>query len=671
MIKGILNKSRVVDFILLAVFVLSIIWFLFRSETREIRNVLLISIDTCRADHLGCYGHKQNITPNIDALAAEGILFENVVSPCPMTLPSHSSMLTGTIPVYHGVHNNLGYRIAESNITLAEILKNVGFTTGAAVSTLVLDSQFGLDQGFEVYDDRFEQTGKRRNHAERRGGETTERCLDWLAENKDQRFFYFLHYFDPHKPYNPPEPFASRFARNPYAGEIAYTDHCIGQVIAKLRKLDLYDSTLIIVTTDHGEMLGEHGEPEHAYFIYESAVKAALVFRVPGQSREIRIKSPAGLIDIVPTVCSLLGIQPPAAVGGMDLSGCFGGRELSSGRELYCESMQATVYGANALLGIVTDRFKYIQTTRPELYDLVDDPTESNNLVDVQPKRARMLKESLARMIQESLPGDSAGSEAEWDEQTRRRLESLGYVGGDVVADYEFDQTKDDPKDVLSYHLLSAEIAILLSRKRYYRAEQVAEKMIRLRPDSAVGYQKAGRIAGRRGDQARAAGYYQKALRINPDDTKTHNNLGIALASLGKRELAIDHYQKALRISPDDANTHNNLGIALTDLGKPEQAIEHFNKALAIDPDFTNMHYNLGSTFAAMGKFEQAMDHYKKLLTIKPYHADAQNNLGNIYGLLGKPEQAIDHYQKALRLNPNHAGARKNLGDALKNTGKP
>ena len=213
------------------------------------RNVVLISIDTCRADHLSCYGYKQKTTPNIDALAAEGILFETVVSPCPMTLPSHASMLTGTIPVYHGVHDNLGYRLAESNITLAETLKDAGFTTGAAISAFVVDSQFGIDQGFEVFDDRFKTPIEGSKIEQRRGDETTGLCLDWLEENKDQRFFYFLHYYDPHSAYEPPEPFASTFAQNPYAGEIAFADHCIGQVITKLKKLDLYDSTLIIITS--------------------------------------------------------------------------------------------------------------------------------------------------------------------------------------------------------------------------------------------------------------------------------------------------------------------------------------------------------------------------------------------------------------------------------------
>ena len=224
----------------------------FMSPAQEIRNILLISIDTCRADHLSCYGYKSKTTPNIDAVVAEGILFENTITPVPITLPAHSSMLTGTIPPYHGVHDNgVDYLDDESNITLAEILKDAGFTTGAAVSAFVLDSTFGIGQGFETYNDRFD-TMEYNTVVQRRGGETTHIALDWLEKNKDKRFFFFLHYFDPHAKYQPPQPFASRFASNPYAGEIAYTDHCIGRVLGKLKELGLDDSTLVIITADHG-----------------------------------------------------------------------------------------------------------------------------------------------------------------------------------------------------------------------------------------------------------------------------------------------------------------------------------------------------------------------------------------------------------------------------------
>ena len=252
--------------------------------TGDITNVLLISIDTCRADHLSCYGYKSKTTPNIDALAAEGILFENVITTNPQTLPAHSSMLTGTISPYHGVHDNNGYHLEQSNVSLAEILKDAGFTTGGIISATVLNSQLGIAQGFDTYHERFEKYLQGNIAVQRRGGETTAVALDWLEKNKDKKFFLFLHYFDPHLAYQPPEPFASQFAQNLYAGEIAYTDYCIGQVLGKLKKLDLYDSTLIIITSDHGEMLGEHAEQTHGYFIYQSAIRVPLFSNYQGKT---------------------------------------------------------------------------------------------------------------------------------------------------------------------------------------------------------------------------------------------------------------------------------------------------------------------------------------------------------------------------------------------------
>ena len=285
MVSGKRRKYLVLA-LLLVVIIAAGLWLLLRSISpgQGIRHIILISIDTCRADYLSCYGYKSKTTPNIDALAAEGVLFENAISPVPQTLPAHSSMFTGTIPPYHGVHDNEGYRLDESNVTLAEILTDAGFTTGAAISAFPLDSKFGIDQGFESYNDYFETTLEGHPLEQRRGGETTDVALDWLKKNKDKRFFFFLHYFDPHQAYDPPEPFASRFASDLYAGEIAYTDHCIGKVVDKLKELGIYDSTLIIITSDHGEMLGEHGEVTHTYFIYQSAIKVPLIFKLPANN---------------------------------------------------------------------------------------------------------------------------------------------------------------------------------------------------------------------------------------------------------------------------------------------------------------------------------------------------------------------------------------------------
>jgi arylsulfatase A-like enzyme len=291
-----------------------------RTWQEEIENIVLISIDTCRADYLSCYGYERKTTPNIDSVAEGSILFENVITPIPQTLPAHCSMLTGTTPLYHGIHDNLGYQLGPSNITLAEILSENGYKTGAVIGSFVLDSQFGLKQGFDSYSDHFEDEVTTGRFIERKAEEVSRFGIEWLQKNYNENFFLFLHYYDPHFRYEPPEPFASSFEDNLYAGEVAYTDHCIGQVIQKLKKLGVYDSTLLIITSDHGEMLGEHGEIEHGYFIYQSAIKVPLIIKLAGQNKPQKISHLASLNDIVPTICGLLGIQPPSCIQGKDLS---------------------------------------------------------------------------------------------------------------------------------------------------------------------------------------------------------------------------------------------------------------------------------------------------------------------------------------------------------------
>ncbi|MHC4207633.1 MAG: sulfatase, partial [Planctomycetota bacterium] len=363
------------------------IWLFLRPQRQDIRNVVLISIDTCRSDYLSCYGYPRQTTPNIDQIADQGVLFENTISPVPITLPAHCTMMTGTIPPYHGVRNNIGYQLSQSDQTLAEMLSAEDFRTAAIVSAFVLDSKFGMAQGFETYNDRFVDVRHALSGDERIGEETSRFALEWLDEHQSEKFFLFLHYYDPHDDYEAPEPFAAEYADNPYAGEIAYTDHCIGRVINKIKEAGLYDSSLIIITGDHGEMLGEHGELTHTYFVYQSAVKVPLIFKLPGQTKSRRIPDCVGLVDILPTICGLLGIDKSDGIQGRDLSPHFKGKPpFDKNRALYSESIVPTRYGANALMALTTERYKYIQSTRPELYDITRDPNEQNNLFEQQPE---------------------------------------------------------------------------------------------------------------------------------------------------------------------------------------------------------------------------------------------------------------------------------------------
>jgi arylsulfatase A-like enzyme/Tfp pilus assembly protein PilF len=676
------------------------------SSSQKVRNVLLLSIDTCRADHLGCYGHPGSTTPNIDRIAEEGVVFSNAYSPVPMTLPAHSSMLTGTDPPRHGVRDNFDHKLGEANLTLAEILGRNGFTTGAIVSAFVLDSQFGLGQGFETYEDRLERPHEKPTVSERRGEETSRLALEWLERHKDERFFLFLHYYDPHTDYAPPEPFASRFPESPYAGEIAYTDHCIGRVIEGLKDLGLYDSTLIIITSDHGEMLGEHGELDHGYFIYQSAIRVPLIFRLPGLQESRRIDDPAGIVDNVPTLCSILGIDAPEGVQGRDLSGSFGdGEPLGEERPLYCESLLATKYGASPLHGVVTDRWKYIRTTRAELYDLTEDSEEANNLAEQRHDHARMLRDRLEQMLAGS--AREAGSEggAVLDEAGRRRLESLGYLGGASVSeDPDLDPAREDPKDLISFHRRLTRALGLIEEEQFAEARAICEKLLAERPRDPQTHLYLAKIAAAQGDFSRAVAYLTQAVRLRPD-ARSHIELGAAFIALGEAEEAIGHFEEAIRIEPDAhheayfnlgnvlakqgkvseaignysealqihpgfAETHNNLGLLLLNQGKVAEAVEHFTEAVRIDPEYAEAHVNLGLALSRQGRAAEAIEHFSEAVRIRPDFAAVHNSLGIALAKQGRTSEAIHHFSEAVRIDPDLDDAHNNLGVALTNRGR-
>jgi arylsulfatase A-like enzyme/Tfp pilus assembly protein PilF len=673
-----------------------------------IRNVLLISIDTLRADHVSSYGFPRRTTPHIDALAREGVLFRNVYSPAPVTLPAHCSMLTGTLPPVHGVRDNLHERLPDSSLTLAELLKARGFATGAVVSSFVLDRRFNLDQGFDSYEDRFEEVHKIGDVAERRGHETTRVATRWLERHARERFFLFVHYYDPHDGYAPPEPFATQWADDPYAGEVAFADHCVGQLLSKLEQLKLKGSTLVLVTGDHGEMLGEHGELNHGFFIYESALRVPLVLRVPGATGAPRqVDQPASLIDVVPTVAGLLRIPAPKHVQGVDLTPWLAGQGARDpGRALYAESVTPTrYYGTSSLLGLIADRWKYIETTRPELYDLRRDPGETANLVAAEPARAAALAKGLAAILAAAQSQAGAADAAGLDEEARRRLETLGYLSRGVDgAPPAFDRRKEDPKDLIGFFRKDQTLSKLVEERKYAEARALCDQMLRERPGfadchlqmsrvaasvgelgaaltaarkalelapqkEAAHLQLAGLLRGR-GDLEGAVTHYRRALEIQPDSAETRTLLGRALAEQGRLDEAMGHLGSAVAARPDSAEAATQLGFALAKQGKLREAVESYTRALALDPGSAEAHAYLGSALASQGELDGAIGHFEQALRAKPDHAQLHDWLGAALREKGRAEDALAHFREAVRLDPDLAAAHVNLGRALKQQGK-
>ncbi len=619
---------------------------------KDVRHVVLISIDTCRADHLGCYGYSRKTSPNLDALAADGVLFNHAVAPVPITLPSHSSMLTGTIPPYHGVRDNSSYRLAGANVTLAEVLRENGFATGAVIGSFVLDSQFGLDQGFDTYDDNLGKENRTVSHFfnERKGQEVTLVANRWLEKHRKDKFFLFIHYFDPHYPYELHKrslftsiPFLA-LPRDKYDGEIAYTDSCIGRVINKLKDLNLYDSTLLIITADHGESLGQHSESSHGYFIYHSTLHVPLIVKAPGGPEGKIVNDLAGLIDIVPTVCSLLGIPVPTHVQGRDLSAFFSNRSSSSNqRSIYCESLLPTKFGLGPFLGLVSDHWKYIHTLEPELYELRKDPLETKNLLDEQTKQAQIMQEHLKLALQDSSLNKTAGSKISLDEQTRRRLQSLGYISSRTVDEnIQFvDEKRLDPKKFVEFYNFTDKFFEFRLSKKFDKAKKLCDNMLAKWPDMKQAHYYLGLIALSKKDNRAMITHFSRYLTATKSDpnaldmqVKTdyelalaHTNLGVALQREGQIEQAIPHYLKALSYNPYSVETTYDLAGAYFEQDRLPDASIYYSQTLELDPNSPYAHYMMGNVLLKQAKFEQAIIHYNKALQLKPDWENARRNL--------------------------------------------
>lgn len=514
-----------------------------RSENKKISPVILISIDTCRADRLGCYGYSGGTTPRLDALAEEGVVFENAVAPVPLTLPSHSTMLCGTDPTGHGVHDNTGYHLAAHHQTLAELFRQKGRVTGAVVSAYVMDSRFGLAQGFDTYDDRF---GSSENITERPGGETTDLAVRWLSGHRDDPFFLFIHYYDPHTRYNPPEPFKTKFRKDPYNGEIAYVDDCIGRIIAHLKKIRLYDAALIVVTSDHGEMLGEHGEDSHGFFIYRSALRVPLIFKLPFQKRRRRIRTLAGLTDVLPTVCGLTMMECPEEAAGRDLFSPIGAQENQvTDPAYYCESYLPALYGADPLRGIVTGEWKYIRSPQPELYRISGDPAEAVNLYSQKSEMARTLDDRLAEIIRRGRRHrkNDRSSESKADAGTLKKLESLGYIGGVSPKKPAVSDTGLDPKAIIGYHMNHIRVKMIFSQpgvspEDLRRGEAICREMLADQPDLWPAHHYLGRIYVKMGNNrlgqkniTGAMDCFSRAIESNRNQMEAYNNLAWIMAT--------------------------------------------------------------------------------------------------------------------------------------------
>ena len=645
------------------------------AATPRDANVLLITLDTTRADHLSCYaaalgvspgsaksaGLKPGVTsgrkgyaltPNLDALAARGVLFLHATAQVPLTLPSHACIMTGSYPPVHGLRDMGGFVLDKSHPTIASLTQAAGFPTAAFVGSRAVSHTFGLAQGFDTYDDdmgpQTEEDKLPGVFAERRAGIVTDHALEWLQQNGQRRFFLWAHYYDPHEPYDPPEPFKRQYAKDPYDGEIAYMDEQVGRLLAGLDQLGLTSRTLVVAMGDHGESLGEHGEATHGIFLYDATLHIPLIVAGPDVLRGKVIDDQVRSIDVHPTVMEFLHLPPSPEAQGVSLwplmhHGTHVRSDYSYGETLY----PRTYMGWSELRAMRTDDWKFILAPHPELYDLRRDPGELQNLIAQHPVEADQFQKLVWKIAGTQGKTENITT-VPLDEQTRRELESLGYVGGGGSREIRLSSDAADPKDRIPVLELTQRAEDFLNAGDNTRAAQTMEQAVRLDPgnprarvDLAAAYERAGQFE-------RAVKTYEDGLKLHMLTEVIYSRLGKLYLRLHKLDKAVDAMTNAREIDPTNLDNLRNLGTAELQLGHVAEAERAF-KAIILQNDHHSAAYNgLGLVAIQRGDADAARHDFERAIELDSAAVEPLLNLGVLYDKAGDKPQALRYYQQFL-----------------------
>ncbi|HEX6851929.1 MAG TPA: sulfatase-like hydrolase/transferase [Candidatus Polarisedimenticolaceae bacterium] len=579
-------------------------------------SVLLITLDTTRADHLGCYGATFASTPNLDALAKSGVKFEQALSPAPLTLPSHATILTGLAPRRHGVRDNAGFKLKDGIPTLAETFSKHGRRTAAFVASAVLDRSGGLDRGFEVYDDGVRR-GPRAAYdwKERPASAVTDAAVAWIGSG-EKPFFLWVHYFDPHQPYLAPEPYESRFPDRPYDAEVAFMDAEIGRLLAAARAKSA-SHLLVVAAGDHGESLGEHGEPTHGVFVYQATQRVPLIVAghgVGGLRDPSSAATPVGLVDLAPTVLALAGLPAPRDTDGVSLVARMRGGKPAAPPAYEMETFfPAFAYGWSPLRALVVGGNKYIEAPRPELYDLARDPRELKDRSGDRTDEASRLAARLGKRVGDDTPVPE--SDAPDAAERRRRLEALGYVGGSAGPS---GTESIDPKDGVAWLSDLDEGRRELQVGDPAKAAAAAQRLLARNPGNVPALLVLGQARARRGDDAGAGKVFRRATEANPGNALAWFHLGNALSKTGTVDEAMAAYGKALAIAPRDADTYVNALSMLRERKEPARAEVLLSSARALRLEDAEIEVQAGLLALSRGDVAGARKAFERALELNP-----------------------------------------------------
>lgn len=625
-------------------------------------DILLITIDTLRADRLGCYGYAGAQTPNIDRLASSGIQFTNAVSHVPLTRPSHISIFTGLYPFQHGIRDNIAPPLSAKIPTLTEILKKQGYVTAAFVSSFVINSQSGLNRGFDTYEDRFDPEKQPTQFAlnlEKRGGETFEEFAGWFKSKPKGPTFAWVHLYDPHFPYESPQPYASRFKEHPYDGEIAYADDIVGKILKLISP-----QTLVILASDHGESLGEHGEGAHSYFIYDATLHVPLMIRWQGKIAPAKVAMQVRLVDLFPTVLDLLGLPVPKTSGASLKPWLLNPQKADPQLLSYSETLTPYLhFGWSQLLGVRGRGWKYIDAPRMELYDLQKDPHELTNVAGGNKTRAAELKKWLADSGAVNTPAASPAPEL--DPETLEKLASLGYAGINPGPPAPPGTALPDPKDKLEdFKLFNQLIREGIDDFQKERYGEAAGKFQTLRDRGNTSFEVhyyLGRSLLRLKSYDKASTEIEQALEKLPHFLPAYRDLSEVYEAQGNPRKAEDALKRGLLVSQDDPSLVQPLAWLYQRQKKWEAAEKLLVAELKSHPADLQSRYRLGAIYRDTGRVPEAELQFREILKQNPQEAEAHNQIGMLYGAQSRNKEAAAEFDAASRLDPQNEDYRRNL----------
>jgi arylsulfatase A-like enzyme/tetratricopeptide (TPR) repeat protein len=637
-------------------------------------NVLLVTFDTTRADHIGCYGRSIARTPNLDRLAAEGVRFANAYSAIPLTCPSHSTMLTGKYPIAHGVRDNSLFVLGPEQRTLAEILKERGYRTAASVGGFPLVARYGLNQGFDFYDDRLTEPfddflGRPPRPSlfleRREAARVNEPAVEWLGRNPSQPFFLWVHYYDAHQPYLPHVPYNELFADSPYDGEIAYADESLGVILDRLRKLGLYDNTLVVFTSDHGEGLSEHNELTHSYLLYDTTLHVPLIVRPPAGVRGGVVDGRVRLVDIAPTVLDLLGVPIPADMQGRSLVSLLEGKgDVKADRTHYAETLSPRLsQNWGELRALYDGPWKYIHGPRPELFDIRADPREVTNLVGAKPEVAAEMRGKLADFLKHNSPPGGSHMAAV-DEETRRRLEALGYIAAGAGAEQEIREVlRSDgiaPQDRAGDISLVSSARAFIEQGRPFPAREAARTLLSNAPNDPLYLELLALSEIMLGRVDDALPIVEKIVASAPNRGTAERlmlSIGEARYRRGEHEAGLKMIRRSLEIRPVASGYYLLASLEALE-GHPEEELQALRASLERDAKYAPARLDLAVRLAQAGRRQEAEKEMQRVVQENPYYAKGQYNYGAFLLEGGEAERALRCFERAVTLEPDYAKAR-------------